>query len=417
MRLYSKLCVKFEEESVVDFDQLLHDVQSEYQIGFAALYGVNQGISMFIQREGNSSRMALEKINKICSKVAEVVKVVPFDTCEGQLIDSFGNFRPRGGKVPNLTESLSTKEFLNTTNSCNNSHNTTVHLHINALGEEDISHITKDLFEDFVGSREDVVGCLETALKPSVLRTLEKEEWGDFRSFLRKRLRLWDKQNSSQMCATVNVRKEESDEEDSDKDSEEEPILIRAPIYDPDSDSEGNLKRKRQCMIDALLTKNIDFSFQDLLTSFNVEVYENPHNNNVKASTKDAYFKYFDGERWIKCQKREFFEVVTTKRAEKLKEAFDNLEGGMSEFTKDQASRMIDKLVDFIEGTNGAFEETKDIEKKGILEAEKQRSRLAHIEKSIARRIECVGKETLEHNVVRDSTWELLVKERFSNIC
>lgn len=375
---------------MVDFDQLLNDVQSEYQIGFAALYKVNQGISLFIQRQGVSTRMALEKIKKICSKVAEVVKVVPFDTCEGELIESFGNFRPRGGKAPNLTKS----------------HKTTIHLYINALGEEDTSHITKDLFEDFVGSREDVVECLEAELKPSVLRTLKKEEWGDFRSFLRKRLRLWDKQNSSNMCATVNVRKEESDEEDFQEDSGEEPILTRAPIYDPDSDSEGNLKRKRQCMIDGLLSKNIDLCFEDLLTSFNVEVSGNPHNNNVKASTKDAYFKYFDGERWIKCQKGEFFDVVTTKRAEKLKETFDRLEGGMSEFTKDQASCMIDKLVDFTKGMNGAFGETKDIVKKGILEADKQRSRLVHIEKSIARRIEGVGKETLGHNVVRDSTWE-----------
>ena len=155
-----------------------------------------------------------------------------------------------------------------------------------------------------------------------------------------------------------------------------------------------------------------------MLTSFEHKLSENPHNNNIKASTKDAYFKYFDGERWIKCPKWQFFDVVITKRVQQLKEAFDRLEGVMTEFTKDQVSDMIGKLEEFTSvcphWLSTESRDTKDMVNKGILDAEKQRSRLAHIEKSIGRRIESVGKDTSEQHVVRDSTWEGLETMRES---
>lgn len=99
IKTHSRVRVDF-GESLVDFDQLLYDLQSEYNIGFLGLFKVEEGISLFIQRQDNSStRMALGKVKKICSKLAEVVEVVPFDTYRGELVESFGQFRPRGAKI------------------------------------------------------------------------------------------------------------------------------------------------------------------------------------------------------------------------------------------------------------------------------------------------------------------------------
>ena len=96
MRIYSKVRVDFGDESLVDFAQILYKLQSEYEIGFAALSNVEERISLFIQRRGEASCMALKKIRKLCSTVATVVDVTPFNSFTGKVIESYGNFRPRG---------------------------------------------------------------------------------------------------------------------------------------------------------------------------------------------------------------------------------------------------------------------------------------------------------------------------------
>jgi len=84
---FSKVRVSFQQGSIVDFDQLLHDIQSEYQIGFAALFKIKQSFFLFIQRhEDASSRMALGKIKKICTKLAGAVEVIPFQTTAHRIV-------------------------------------------------------------------------------------------------------------------------------------------------------------------------------------------------------------------------------------------------------------------------------------------------------------------------------------------
>lgn len=416
MKTYSNLRVNFSPQSLVDFEDILHDIRHHYAIGYAGLFRVDRGLSLFLQRDvySTDTRMALGKIKKICTKLADVVNVEEFEIPDGEHIESFGEFRSRGSprvseknvesknktNTETHTEShnTSTADSYNTTNSHNTTNNTTIHLHINALGEEDTSRITKDFFEDFVGSRDSVVEYVKSKLYPSTLERIKKEEWGGFRSFLRGKVRLWDKQRAGGMCETYSIRPEDSEGECEDESDQE--VLDRAPIYDPDSDSEGNLKRKRQCLEVRLVEIHIDWKFEGMLTSFEHKLSENPHNNNIKASTKDAYFKYFNGERWIKCRNCQFFDLVTTKRLEKLREVFDAQDGSCSEFVQSQVSGMIEKF------TSKAFlEDTREIVSNGILGADEQRSHLAHVEKFLGRRIESVGRQTLKQDVVRDSTW------------
>ena len=96
MRLYSKVRVDFGDESLIDFAQILHNVQSEYEIGFAALTKVGERISLFMQRHGDASCMSLNKIRKICNTVTTVAEVTPFNSFAGRVIESYGNFRARG---------------------------------------------------------------------------------------------------------------------------------------------------------------------------------------------------------------------------------------------------------------------------------------------------------------------------------
>lgn len=94
---FSKVRVDFGQDSVVDFDQLLYNLQSEYGVGFCAVSSVDGGIALFVQKhEDVSTRMALGKVKKVCSKAAHVVKIASFDMIEGTIIESFGDFRPRG---------------------------------------------------------------------------------------------------------------------------------------------------------------------------------------------------------------------------------------------------------------------------------------------------------------------------------
>ena len=398
----------------MDFEQLLHDLRSVYKLGFAGLFKVDEGISLFIQRQGDSTRMALGKINKICTKLADVVDIEEFETPEGELIESFGEFRSMGRKSQsgtqevnveskNTTTTTTTTKSHNTTNNtnCHNTTNTTnIHLHINALGEEDVSHIN---LEDLIGTREEVINRVKSLMSSNHRKKVMEEEWAISRRAERRRVRLWQRQQDPDL----NIR-----ESDSESTSESEPTLKRPPIYDPDSDSEENLKKRRACLDMGILKRFPEYKYEDFLTEFEELLFDNPHNSNIKARTKEKYFSFFDGESWIKSEKRQFFHEVTKSRIAKADEAFQKLtdEGKMSEFARDQVSSIINKLFDFSTGTEMELflRDTREQVEKGILEAERNGDRLRKIASLLKRKIVRVGDK--EGDVVHDSTWEDLEK-------
>lgn len=105
------------------------------------------------------------------------------------------------------------------------------------------------------------------------------------------------------------------------------------PTYDPDSDSEGNVERKRKLLRNTFIERAPELRKDDFLKEFEILLLENPHNSNVIASTKDGYFKYLDGRRWIKAFNKDFFDKVTMTRIFKAEEILKKLK--LSDFTKE----------------------------------------------------------------------------------
>lgn len=230
-----------------------------------------------------------------------------------------------------------------------------------------------------------------------------------FRGYVKKKVRLWDKQQEHQNPGHESLSKSLNIESEDEVHDEEKETLKRPPIYDPDSDSEENKKRRRRCFEEGMIGVNPDMSFKGFLTKFEELLLENPHNNNIMASTEDKYFKYFENNHWIKTTKSQFFEEVTTKRVEKADEVFNKMvrDGTMSEFTRDQVSPIVKKLFDLTSGTEMELllRDTREQVTEGIFAAEKNGASLARIEKLLGRRIVRVG-DSARDNVIRSSTWE-----------
>lgn len=127
MNKFTRVRVSFDAASLVDFDQVLHELELHYAIGFAGLCKGDQGVWLYIQRDIDTKTcMTLGKIRKICNKVAVAVEVEPFKTVEGDTIESFGEFRSRGPKRQQGSgDKKGTKEDVNTNVNTNVSTNVT----------------------------------------------------------------------------------------------------------------------------------------------------------------------------------------------------------------------------------------------------------------------------------------------------
>lgn len=448
---FSKVRVNFCDESLVDFDQMVHDIQDEYSIGYAGLFRVDERISLFIQRAVDAStRMALGKIKKICSKLAAVDDVTSFETREGERIESFGEFRPRGAKTRGLhVDTKSHNNTTKTTTSHNNTNNNkmnsknTTRLHINALGEEDISHITKEDLEDAVGmrDRDEAINHLKTNLSLQRQRDIMKRFWRIFRRHARKQVREYDERHEwdphhKSSCESLRVPRaaeddsdlgeddynfdefkdaDKSDMSDMSDDEEEDP-----PIYDWDSDSDENRKRKLICLDSGLEATWASLNAVEFMKRFEELIFDNPHNSNIAASTKEKYFKYYDGRRWIKLTNAQYLDEVTVKRINKAEETLKKLinEGKLSDFARRQVSAMVKKLLGFYDGPDyqlyqkenfmGVKEGFMGVDKDGILAAENNEAHLALVGKILRRRIVRVGQHVEDPEVIRNSTWSKL---------
>ena len=78
--------INFGGESIADIDQLLYNLSAR-EVGFAALYKIRKGFSLTLYA---STRVALDKMKKICTKLEGVTEVVPFEMPEGELLKAFG---------------------------------------------------------------------------------------------------------------------------------------------------------------------------------------------------------------------------------------------------------------------------------------------------------------------------------------
>ena len=426
MKTYTKILVVFPPDALLDSEELINDLESQYRLAYTGLFFSEGRISLVLQTLPKSTCMKIQKVEQICKIYVQDIQALPY-VCGGKTLGKAlverGQFRTWGGKR-GLRENKKVSKISATKRKRNSS---ILYLRTNALGEEDLSHITAKHLDDLVGSEDEIVGFFERNYAPYVKRLIIAREWKKFRRYSRDKVRRWDQQSGGDECHVLGIPQREEDEdlnkEGSSSDDDEEysqesqehleEHLQGPPIYDPDSDSEGNLQRKRKLLRAKLVQRAPKMRKDDFLKDIERLILESPRNSNVIASTKNGYFKYFDGERWIKAYNKDFFEKVTLARISKATDILEH-NPNVTPFTRSQVSSMVRLLLKYDEGSDvDKFVRDKaakdEAVKDGILAAENQESRLGLAERSRKRKIVRVGLDTKFKPVLGASTWEKML--------
>lgn len=157
-------------------------------------------------------------------------------------------------------------------------------LYTHALGGgEDTSHIKMCHLDDLVGSEDEVVALFERNYTPNAKRLIAELEWRRFRRYSRNKVRRWDQNSRSDLCGLHGIQGKEEEYASSDTDGEEGSgdFVSTPPLYDPDSDSDGNRVRKRKLFRAKLVEQAPKIRKDDFLKQFEMLILENPDNCNV----------------------------------------------------------------------------------------------------------------------------------------
>lgn len=362
-KTYSKALAIFDDGYPLDFEEVVAGLETKYRLGYAGLFHGDRSILVAMQVLPKSTCLRLGVVQNICQKYNDAgnVKVVPLekDTMKklGEAVQQKGQLRGWGGSRKRRRRNDDD---------------------LHALGHEDLSHISVEKLKGLVGTEDEVLAFFrEYCDKLTRLDTVARQ-WEKYRVFSRNKVRRWDDQEKSNLCQQYGIsgykeeeedseasedekscEDSESDDDDDDDDSNDDSRLKIEPEYDPDSDSEGNQNRKENLLRLKFLSSAPRARKDAFLQGFEELLLQNPKNRNVMATTKEAYFKYYNGTNWVKAPKRDFFQVVTLSRVSKASECNQTLESG---FAHCQISKMVRLLRD--------ESDSKDIVAQGILIAE-----------------------------------------------
>ena len=176
--------------------------------------------------------------------------------------------------------------------------------------------------------------------------------------------------------------------------------------YDLDSDSEENYKKKRDLLYERLSTLSRNHYSGDFIQSFEDMLYQNPHNVNVFCCIDRAVFQYFNGKKWVKANKRDYFEKIIVRRIHKANEI--NKEFERTELMlKTEGIRVHEILFSLLE-TPVSSPLRKEIVKDSIILSENRKRDLSLIKETYGRKIRKV--RVASNMTIRNmyDTWEKL---------
>ena len=460
---FRKLCVKV--GSRVDFKKVVEILgKCCYDISYIGLYREDDIYCVFIQTSSVNSKMLPEKIRKICEGFSDdILDVSPYK----KVSDNGEVFKKWGG---------------------DRSSNPIIKLCINALGQEDVSHITPEVMVGTLKSYEFLREVMEENYGEENMNKIFNQKWSDYRKKCRKEIRDWDERNSNgenTLAKSLNLpertyasggefvyedyeikyktpegsddeSKESVDESDesetkesddseeskesveeskesvedhegsseesyentsSDDDSYDEPDekFLKEMVkdydkesfsYDLNSDSEENLEKKRVLLQERLSMLDIERYTGDFITRFEEILYENPHNVNVFSSTERSVFQYFNGQKWIKSNKRDYFEKIIVERIHKA-DAINKDFGRTESIPKTEGIRVHNILFSLL-NTPVSGSLRREIVKDSIILSENRKRDLSLIKENSGRKIRKVritSDLTLRNKY---NTWEKL---------
>jgi len=437
--------------SRVDFEKVVKILgKCPYDISYIGLYRDDDIYLVFIQTSNVNSKMFPDKIRKICQGFSDdILDVSPYKKVCGVFIKDNGEvFKKWGGERKG---------------------NPTIKLCINAVGEEDVSHITPEMMMGILKSYKFLLEIFKENYGEEKFNQYFNEIWSDYRKKCRKEIRDWDKRHSdgkNTLEKSLNLPEityssggefvyeddvpeesgEESGEESEDGSNDEseetegseehkdESVDATKELseesddeffgemvkdykkymedsaesysYDLDSDSEQNLKKKRDLLYERLSTLSRKHYSGDFIQSFEDMLYQNPHNVNVFCCIDRATFQYFNGKKWVKANKRDYFEKIIVRRIHKANEI--NKEFDRTELMlKTEGIRVHEILFSLLE-TPVSSPLRKEIVKDSIILSENRKRDLSLIKETYGRKIRKV--RVASNITIRNiyDTWEKL---------
>lgn len=377
-----------------------------------------------------------------------------FKSREGTLLAEKGTFRevgaPKGSRKKTADPTPSTINNISQTNIQNDhrvfNDNRKIHIHLNALGSEDISHIKMEQFKSlFDGSAEEIVGRMRGMMSPRQYQKTIRLAWDRLQNDLYDKQCMEVAQAAAQGAADGwappdegQTGKEPSDEappedeigsSESDTDSEgrdEGPAYDRVVVdgalikYDGNPHSEYNRKDSEKVGTIAICNLKAAADAVQLPAQFAQLLSENLSNcNNIVHPKNAGYFEYFNGAMWVKKTTADVKTFVSVWE-DKIKESFDLLgerhgDAWKESFQALYAANVIGKFKHrHAQKSNKKFLDTQ-VKRAALLAVDNANSRIKAVESHTGKRVRRVFSEedgeSRQRKVHRNVKWEELMNE------
>jgi len=193
MRNWARLKVSFNCDDPPNIDQVYTCLRRAYRIGYCGLYQLEDSVCLYIQTTTKNARMVPAKVFRLCAPFGAKEPVIPFSYREGIILSEKGQFRAAGGSRLKGKQVATSTIVNNTTNNIHNgdqinqvfNDNREIHIHIHALGSEDVSHIQMEQFKSlFEGSTDDVIRQMKEITSPQNYHRFVETAWQGLRNNL-----------------------------------------------------------------------------------------------------------------------------------------------------------------------------------------------------------------------------------------
>lgn len=409
----TKLAILFAAGSDVGLKAISEQVSQQYGIGYAGLYDCDGHRAVYLQAADKKIRMAPRKLQKMCRRFGEIKSVEKYQERDGDMIEEVGTFRTRGRQSKDESMKVTTNIHgdhntvhqhidRSVTNNITNVDNSVIHLHIHALGEEDLSHISLERLKEVIMSREENINVTKNSLEQKLSEA----------AYAARVHRLWEKNRRIKRHKRMNTEPVLMSDC---SDDEGDLILKGEPVeYDSDLDSEYNKETKRRTEELSLLEESAKYRGFTIPHEVASLLFENPHNSNVIASTKSGDIKYFNGISWVKISTDELDQIVENwiQKTRQTVEMFKNHSD--SDFAQSNEAQYVTNVLDMLEdGVTVHVNEQKGCskfaKKRSLICIENMNMRLKGVESVTGRRVKRVsGREPGLQNIVRNTTWDEL---------
>lgn len=337
----TRLVLTFKHDaSVPDVSVIIRRLRRSYMIGYCGLFELDHSLRLYIQTSGNAVRMTPSKVLRICQRFGAEGMPTSYKHREGTRLAEKGEFRevgaPKGPRQRTADHTPTTVNNISTTNNTHNDNrvfndNREIHIHLNALGSEDVSHIKMEQFKSlFDGSTTEIVRRMRGVMTPVQYQRTIELAWDSLQNDLYNEQYMDASQHAAEGIPTEEDELASCHSDTNSESSEEGPpydsIIANGALikYDGNIHSEYNRQAKEKVRNISICDLKSSGDAVDLPAQFAQLLSENLSNCNVVHPKNAGYFEYFDGTTWVKKSTADVDTFVSVWR-DKVKECFDLL--------------------------------------------------------------------------------------------